>query len=412
MRKFKFIVSSIAAVLVLSACSGAGKGSQPVEPSGSEVPPEPVLPVGELPEGGVALDLSSAAGKQTVYNEVMAFIDAYTAPETPFTGFGLKSQTQNVNADATLKIDEIDEETGKSVSYIDGEAHIENFGATIEAKIAGDDESWGAEASVDINGKIAAKANVLIDEEKNKRLKLDEQLAFDHVGAQAWLTGTNVYVDASGDGLRQLLEDAKPIVAKVLPYIADVPAGTTLDLNAIFDAMGGEDRHFYIPLDEDIEKVNPIALVNYLQLEEDDKPSKEEIEEVLEYLAQIPFLTVQTYEDGRFGIAVDVDMEQFIEFAETMDLDLDEDVFDMIPEAHLKVAIVIRPNGWLDSISIAAEATVDYVEEHKDERVELKGHAYLEEIITASYNDEVTVTIPSADELAEYQLFDPEVLGS
>lgn len=400
MRKFKFIVCSVAAVLVLTGCKTTPKGSS------AEPEPTPELPAGELPEGGTLVDIKTAEGKQTVYNEVIALIDAYTAPETEFTAIGLKSETKNVNVDAKAKIEAVDEE----ITVVDAEAHIKDFGLTLEAKVAGDDEAWGAEANLDINGEISAKGTVLIEE--NKKLKLDDKLNFDHVGADAWLTNGNVYVNADGQGLRDLLEQAKPIVAKILPYISEgVPVGTTIDLNAIVDAMCGEERHFYIPLDLDTEKVNPIALINAIQIDEEDKPTAEQWAEVAGYLEQIPFISFQTYADGRFGVALDVSLEGFLDFAEQMELEIDEEIFDMIPEANLKVAVLLRANGLLDSVSIAANAKVDVAMEEDGLLYDIEGSASLEEVLTATYNDEVTVNIPSAEVLATYEEFNPDVLG-
>ena len=398
MRKFKFIVCSVAAVLVLTGCQKGNKNDPTPGPQ-----PEPELPAGELPEGGTALDITTEEGKQALYNEVMAVIDAYTAPEQEFTAIGLKSETKNVNVDATAKVE------AEDMTVLDAEAHIKDFGITIDAKVGGDDESWAAEAGLDINGLISAKGFMIMDE--GKKLKLDDQLNFDHVGAQAWLTNDNVYVNADGEGLRDLLEQAKPIVAKILPYVMEgIPAGTVLDLNAILDSMCGEDRHFYIPLDGATEKFNPIALINVLDIDEEDKPTAEDWAEVQEVLEQIPFLSFQTYADGRFGIALDINMEQFLAFAEAMDLELEEEIFDMIPEANLKVAVMIRANGLLDSISIAADAKVD-IQIEDDVLANIQGSASLEEVLTLTYNDEVSFNIPSDEVLAEYVEFDPDALG-
>ena len=203
MRKFKFIVCSVAAVLVLTGCQkGDSKDSQP----GPD--PIPVVPAGELPEGGTAVDIKTAEGKQTVYNEVLSVIDAYTAPATEFTAIGIKSETKNVNVDAVAKVQSF--ETEDPITLLDAEAHIKDFGLTLEAKVAGDDESWGAEAALGINGEISAKGTVVVDPETDKKLKLDETLNFNDVGAQAWLTDGNVYVNADGQGLRDLLNQSWP----------------------------------------------------------------------------------------------------------------------------------------------------------------------------------------------------------
>ena len=104
-------------------------------------------------------------------------------------------------------------------------------------------------------------------------------------------------------------------------------------------------------------------------------------------------------------------INDFTKTAEQMELEIDEEIFDMIPEANLKVAVLLRANGLLDSVSIAANAKVDVAMEEDGLLYDIEGSASLEEVLTATYNDEVTVNIPSAEVLATYEEFNPDVLG-
>ena len=357
MKKFKFIVCSVAAVLAISACTGGNKKNKE-------------LPAGELPEGGTVVDVKTEQGKADIYNEVMSFVDAYTGGN--FTGIGLKSETKNVNISAKVNVKQEVEE-GDPIQIADVDASLADFGATIEAKIAGDDESWAGQISLSgLTGKLTAKVDAMVDEDVT--ISIDDSLSFNNVGAEAYLKGEAVYVDASGAGLRQLLTDAGPIVNKVLKQSGLLPVGgVSIDLNELIDGFTGAERKFYIPAE--LGSVNLIALLNKIEMDDEDRPTMEEFNtEVFPVLEQISFLEFKSYEDGRFGIGAHVTKQGILDLvAKLGDEDAVEDATEalqVLPELDVKAALVLRANGLVDSLSIGGSFKLNIEDEDDWNEVE------------------------------------------
>ena len=397
MKKFKFIVCSVAAVLAISACTGGNKKNKE-------------LPAGELPEGGTVVDIKTEQGKADIYNELMSVIDAYTGGE--FTAIGLKSETKNVNIGAKVNVKE-EQEEGDPIQIVDVDASLTNFGATIEAKIAGDDESWQGQVSLSgLSGDLKAKVDAMVDEDAT--ISIDDSLSFKDVGAEAYLTGSAVYVDASGAGLRQLLTDAGPIVNKVLKQSGLLPVGgVSIDLNELIDGFTGAERKFYIPVD--LSGFNPIALLNTIQMDDEDKPSEADWLNTAAVIEQIPFIEFKSYEDGRFGIGTHVTKQGILDVvAKIGDEDDVEDVTEslqVLPELDVKAALVIRANGLIDSLSIGGSFKLDIQDEDDGTLTDAKVSASLEERLSLMYNDEVKLSIPSQEVLDTYQQLNTEALG-
>ena len=376
MKKFKFIACAIAATLALVGCGNKKD-----------------LPAGELPKGGTAIDVSTEQGKADLYDNVSKVVNALS--ETEFNAIGLKSETKNLNLDVNADV----VEDGGNIKV---EASLHKAGVTLEAKVKGDKEAWYGQASISgLKGELAAKVNAPIEE---TTLNIDEKLSFKDVGADLYLKNNTLYGDVSGKGLRNLLTDAQPIVKRVLKQIPQIPAGMSIDLNELVDQMTGEARKFYVPNIE-MSNFNLFALLDGM---EPELPTAEEWAQAAAVIEQLPFLSFETYKDGRFGIAAHVTKEGIMKLEETFE-DMNLEGFDKVVDSlDVKAAVMFKANGMVDFLSLGGNAKIvidEPAETEGGDSTHVEVTLGLEEKLSLTINDEVKMSMPSDEELAKYVQF-------
>ena len=361
MKKIRLIVCSAIAALLLAGCSGKKAG--------------------QLPSGGKKVDVTTEAGQETIKNEVQKLAKAYA--ETEFTALGAKLQVKNTSASVKGNAEEVELDCS-----------LKKFQATAEAKLGNNQ----LEAHIkDVGGEAAVKLHIPQDDDK--AIDLDDSVKFSKVGADGYVLDGKLYVDYSGKGLRNLLNDASPIITKVINQ-----PGVKIDANDFIDNLTKiESRKAYIEVPEF--EVKPSDISSLLKFE---VPSEEEWNDIFKVMEDAgDMLEVRTYSDGRFGVALNVTKDKLVALAEKEGGE--KEMFDMFEKLDVKVAVVINKDGLLTSASAAGDVQFTIEEKPYDEGdlgtkldIAIKAEVFLD----ITYNDDVKFNFPKEAELEKFEKLD------
>ena len=380
--KVKKILIIATSTLLLSACTGNG------------------LSAGSLPSGGEQATATSTLNAIGRAYDSLIDLDSFEA------NLNLKKTHINVQQ-ADMFVDEQENEVaGHHFLTFDasGKANFAATGLTSESI-----NELKAAASVQNVSLSVSEGAVIADE-----TAYDIQLNQSGIDLAAYLSGGSGYIDASDSEFRSML-------GAILGMNYEDDSQVEAMMSAIPEKM-----MFSQIVSEEMLPVLPSILGEAFELEqlptaEDVKTSLGEVINDASLAALQDYVTLLDYEDGRFGIAVNLDEEAVVSLAglvygslldssatpEAVDA-FEDEIAAIIDVDAIKVTILLNQDALLSDILLDLDFTVDTsLSEMLASEIDLYVDVDVQADLTFKYGDDVNVVLPS--DLDTYVAFQPTV---
>ena len=376
-------------------------------------------------DNGKEVDLSSEEGVATLKTSVKNVAKGYA--ETKIEALGVETEVKNSSLALTGNV----EYNGIKVS--NANISLSNLNTKLSAFV----KNGEAQAKLeDTNGTLAIKGAVSVDttnpeDEESEGMKFDvnlnETVSLKDVNANVFHKGETTYIDYGSAGIRSVLTDASAIVNKVLTaaYGQELPPEAQMDLNALLDTMtGSTTRKIAVA-------TGTFNLAGTTTIEYNDEVASG-IDESIDSYVKLDLLksvfTLKTFNSGKFELGFGLNKENLVKLLESIGENLPEDSAVSVPFAFvsqlaptllkkfdLSAKLTINEKGLLVNEETKADIELDTTEISSLvgalveglKKLELNLKIVEEQTAKIFYNDEVSFTLPSDEELRKFTPVSP-----
>lgn len=342
MKKKSLLVLAAMATLTLVGCNG---GSNP----------------GSLPSGGKEVDLTQEEGATVLKERLNATAKAYAG--LSYDSLQVVSTTSGVN----LGLDVAAVASGMNMK---ANVNLKGFGAKAELNVAKSSEgSLDASLVAKTTGGSLSVKGELPDAEQ-KAVKISSDLSLKGAEVDAYISGSNVYVNAENSGnlalvkgvdkfANKLLDDLKKTVFGLLiePYLSDLPVikEGAFDITSFYSEAN---KKVKLPMEEAI--AWPISgEVPEGEIEGLDQA----VEAIKGVAAQGIGLSFKTYNDNGYGFALGMDKAALLKLvgddgAETVNKLVNK--LSVSVSAYFNKQFLLESVGFSFELAMKAESLADF----------------------------------------------------
>lgn len=395
MKKTNLLIFSLSTALMLTACNTNKKNKS----SNSE-------PVDE----GTVVDVTNADGKAAFKERAEKVIAGY---DQEFSAYGFETKVRDVSLQAagTVKVEIDDEEGEPTGEYLNNSFDV-SLGASLDlgAGIAkAEDDIIGHAYVSDLSLDATAKGHAELSEEM--KFDFDEKLNASGVGADAYLTNDNIYIDYSSGANRTAINSASNIVNDILTLMG-IGEYAKMDLNQMLDdTTGAPGRKIAF---EDVVEI-PDEIFTPIKSMRDEGVdftiTGEALDEVANFFRQYTFLEFVTFKDGRFGLRANITKQDlgmfvtlFVADAETAQ-QVTAVINQIVSKFSINAGVYFTKDGLLNNTELSFDVAAMLPEMQVGDGTYLSlSKAALSGSVTTDvlYNSDVKFNLPSAEELATY----------